>query len=91
MAIWGIGPVIAAAGIITLILSSLAGYSHESCQYWFLPEWLRILLGVLLIFFGVYFWLDSARLIVSKFKEGKLTTTPKRGGIKGDPKRVIIT
>jgi len=74
MDIWGIGPRIAISGFLSFIPTLIIGSRLEYFGYWFFPMSIATALGIALVIVGVYFWLDSARLITVRFKSGVLIT-----------------
>ena len=74
MGIWGIGPRIAISGFLSFIATLIFGYRLEHFGYWFAPMSIATALGIALVIVGVYFWLDSVRLITARFKSGVLIT-----------------
>jgi protein-S-isoprenylcysteine O-methyltransferase Ste14 len=74
MDIWGIGPRIAVSGILSFAATSMIGLKSEHLDYGFAPRAITTLFGIVLVIVGIYFWLDSARLIVTRFKSGVLIT-----------------
>lgn len=74
MDIWGIGPRIAISGFLSFIATLIIGSKLEHFCYWFAPMSIATALGIALVIVGVYFWLDSVRLITVRFKSGVLIT-----------------
>jgi len=74
MDIFGIGPRIAASGIISFAVVILIDLDRHHAGYWFIPETARLAAGSALVMAGLYFWLDSVRLISTRFKRGALIT-----------------
>ena len=74
MDIWGIGPRIAISGFPSFIATLIIGSRLEYLGYWFFPMSIVTALGIALVIVGVYFWLDSVRLIIVRFKSGVLIT-----------------
>ena len=52
----------------------MIGLKPEHVHYGFVPRNITTILGTLLVIVGVYFWLDSVRLIATRFKTGVLIT-----------------
>ena len=67
MDIWGIGPRIAISGFLSFIPTLIIGSRLEYFGYWFSPMSIATALGIALVIVGVYFWLDSVRLITARF------------------------
>ena len=74
MDIWGIGPRIAISGSLSFVAALIIGTRLEYFGYWFAPGSIATAVGIVLIIAGVYFWLDSVRLIATCFKSGVLIT-----------------
>lgn len=72
--IWGIGPRIAASGILSFSATLIFGFEAGHPGYWFLPVTVASVLGIALVITGIYFWLDAVRLISTQFKAGVLIT-----------------
>ena len=72
MDIWGIGPRLAISGFLSFIAALIIGFRLEYFGYWFVPMPIATALGIALVTVGVYFWLDSVRLIAARFKSGVL-------------------
>lgn len=79
MDIWGIGPRMAISGSISFIATLIIGYRPKHFGYWFAPMSIATVLGIALVIVGVYFWLDSVRLIKARFKSGVLITVDDLG------------
>lgn len=74
MNIFGIGPRIALSGIASIAAVIFSGSFWGPTGWWFIPGTIRILTGTALVTAGVYFWLDSVRLIATRFKSDVLIT-----------------
>jgi len=74
MNILGIGPRIAASGILSLAAILIVSFNRKPFGYWFIPDAIRAGLGTLLIVAGIYLWLASVWLIATRFKSGVLIT-----------------
>jgi protein-S-isoprenylcysteine O-methyltransferase Ste14 len=74
MDIWGIGPRIAISGILSFAATLIIGCKTEHIGYWFFPGIVTTLIGSAFVIIGIYFWLDSVWLIVTRFKSGVLIT-----------------
>ena len=74
MDIWGVGPRIAVSGILSFAATSMIGLKSEHLHYGFIPGTITTILGIVLVIVGAYFWFDSVRLIVTRFKSGVLIT-----------------
>ena len=74
MDIFGIGPRIAASGVLSLATILIVGFNRQPLGYWFIPDVIRVGLGTALVIAGIYFWLDAVRLISTRFKTGVLIT-----------------
>jgi len=74
MDVFGIGPRIAAGGVLSFAATSMIGLKSERINYGFAPRIITTILGTALVIVGVYFWLDSVRLIATRFKSGVLIT-----------------
>jgi protein-S-isoprenylcysteine O-methyltransferase Ste14 len=74
MDIFGIGPRIAASGVLSLAACLIVGFNRQPFGYRFIPEAIRIGLGTALIMVGICFWLASVWLIATRFKSGVLIT-----------------
>jgi len=72
MNIWGIGPKIAASGVFSFIAAAVFSRIGQLSTVWFLPRSLSVPLSIFMITVGLYFWLDSVRLITTRFSAGKL-------------------
>ena len=74
MDIFGIGPRIAVSGVVSLAMIQALGPNWGDLSYGFIPATLRNIAGAALSATGVYFWLDSVRLVATRFKSGVLIT-----------------
>ena len=74
MDIRGIGPRIAISGFLSFIATLIIEYRLEHFGYPLVPMSIATVLGIALMIVGVYFWLDSVRLIATRFKSGVLIT-----------------
>jgi len=74
MDVLGIGPRIAVSGILSFAATSIIGFRSEHLNYGFVPRAITTVLGTILVVVGIYFWIDSVRLIATRFKSGILIT-----------------
>lgn len=74
MDIFGIGPRIAASGVLSLATILIVGFNRQPFGYWFIPDVIRVGLGTALVIAGLYFWLAAVWLITTRFKSGILIT-----------------
>jgi protein-S-isoprenylcysteine O-methyltransferase Ste14 len=74
MDIFGIGPRIAVSGALSLAASLIVSFNRQPFGYWFIPDAIRVGLGTALVVAGIYFWLASVWLIITRLKSGVLIT-----------------
>ncbi|MEA5114941.1 MAG: isoprenylcysteine carboxylmethyltransferase family protein [Geobacteraceae bacterium] len=74
MNVFGIGPRIAATGITSFVAVILTGVARGPLVQWPFPREVGTGAGAFLAAVGFYFWLDSARLIATRFKRNVLIT-----------------
>jgi len=74
MDIWGIGPRLAISGVLSFIAALIIGPELEHFGYCFAPRSIASAMGIALVIVGFYFWLDSVRLMATRFKSGILIT-----------------
>lgn len=72
MNVFGIGPKVAIGGLLSSIPVIITGLIYKNINYPFIPEPATLIAGTVMMAIGLYFWLDSARLISTKFKAGIL-------------------
>jgi protein-S-isoprenylcysteine O-methyltransferase Ste14 len=70
VSIFGIGPIIAVPGIISLCIAVVCGYFFDYFSYWFIGRFTASIAGAVIIIIGLIFFIDSI-LLVSK-KDNKL-------------------
>lgn len=75
MNIFGIGPMIAATGVTSFVAVILFRVARGHLSQWAFPREAGIGAGAILVAVGLYFWLDSVRLIATRFKKDVLITT----------------
>jgi len=71
MNILGIGPKVALGGLLSAITVIITGL-YKNFNYSFIPKPAIFITGTILMAIGLYFWLDSVKLISTKFKSGIL-------------------
>jgi protein-S-isoprenylcysteine O-methyltransferase Ste14 len=74
MDIWGIGPRIVISGILSFAATSMIGFKSEHLNFGFVPRIIIAILGTAFVIIGIYFWVDSVRLIATRFRSGVLIT-----------------
>jgi len=72
MNIFGIGPMIAATGVTSFVAVILFRVARGHLSQWAFPREAGIGAGAILVAVGLYFWLDSVRLIATRFKKDVL-------------------
>ncbi len=68
MNIFGIGPKIAISGVLSIAAILIIGLRMERVVHWPVPTAGLTAMGCVFVIIGLYFWLDSIRLIMSRFK-----------------------